>query len=106
MRRLQVLTHTGSSCCDSLDVWSLLCTFSRHHGNSICGLLCTTPAPPRDPFTTQDLVLNFVTAKFDESSGRWKFSVSELFRSYASKWFWIDLVSHGGARWAHSLESD
>lgn len=64
-----------------------------------------TALPPQTPHPrtsallwlhpTQDLVLHFITARFDERSGYWLVNLKEISKSYATKWLWVDVVRAG-----------
>jgi hypothetical protein len=59
------------------------------------------PPPPRLPVSphfpadpTQDMILVFFTAQYDELQGVWLFHVKTVAKAYSRRWLWVDLV-HG-----------
>ena len=44
------------------------------------------------PLHLQDFVLNLITARFDESTGLWRYSLSGMFKIYLRGWFFVDVV--------------
>jgi Ion transport protein len=43
--------------------------------------------------TFQELLLNFMTAKFDENTGIWTYTLANIASNYVTGWFCVDLVS-------------
>jgi hypothetical protein len=56
---------------------------------------CLPPCLSLPPLL-QDFVFNLLTARFDERTGLWAYTIGAMLRLYLRGWFLVDLVSASG----------
>ncbi len=68
----------------------IISTFERCAGDWLSRAPLRSSACPS--LRLQDFIFNLITARFDETTGLWMYSLSGMFKIYLRGWFFVDAV--------------